>query len=75
VDVGGVISVLRGAGFRVDGGILGVNQECTAAAAYQSTAGKGEAFVVLRLRGGQAATKELLIEGRPVAVYLSDRED
>jgi uncharacterized membrane-anchored protein len=46
-----------------------------AEAAYQSTAGKGDAFVVLRVRGGRAAIEELFIEGRPVAEFLSDRDD
>jgi hypothetical protein len=39
VDVGGVISVLRCVGFRVDDGILGVNQECTAAIGLEEETG------------------------------------
>jgi hypothetical protein len=39
LDVGGVISVLGCAGFRVDDGILGVNQECTAAIGFEEEAG------------------------------------
>ncbi len=35
MDVGGVISVLRCAGFRVDDGILGVDEECTAAIGFE----------------------------------------
>jgi hypothetical protein len=35
VDIGGVISVLRCAGFRVDAGILGVNRECTAGTGFE----------------------------------------
>jgi uncharacterized membrane-anchored protein len=44
-----------------------------AEAAYRSAAGQGEAFVVLRLRGGRAAIEDLFIGGRPIAEVLSDR--
>jgi uncharacterized membrane-anchored protein len=42
-----------------------------AEAAYRRAAGEGDAFVVLRVRGGQAAIEELYIEGRPVAEFLA----
>jgi uncharacterized membrane-anchored protein len=44
-----------------------------AEAAYRSAAGKGDAFVVLRVRGGRAAVEDLFLGGRPIAELLSDQ--
>ncbi len=41
--------------------------------AYRSGAGKGDAFVVLRVKGGRAAIEDLFVGGRPIAELLSDQ--
>ena len=40
--------------------------------AYRSGVGKGDAFVVLRVRRGRAAIEDLFISGRPLAELLSE---
>jgi uncharacterized membrane-anchored protein len=40
--------------------------------AYRSGAGKGDAFVVLRVKGGRAAVEDLFVGGRPIAELLSE---
>ena len=42
-----------------------------AESAYRSGAGEGDAFVVLRVKGGRAAIEDLFVAGRPIAELLS----
>jgi uncharacterized membrane-anchored protein len=41
--------------------------------AYRSGVGKGDAFVVLRVRGGRAAIEDLFVGGRPISELLSEQ--
>jgi hypothetical protein len=43
-----------------------------AEAAFRSSAGKGDAFVVLRVREGRAVIQDLFVDGRLIAELLSD---
>jgi len=44
-----------------------------AESAYRSGAGRGDAFVVLRVRAGRAAIEDLFVGGRPIAELLSEQ--